>query len=135
MGMMPGETSHTRVSSAAVYVMTFVLGVVLGVVGSFQYSQSPVPLIAIILVVVIFAACLLGGWGTMTVGGALVPGVGWILASFILSMGTHAGSVIITNTPAGKWFLYGGSLAVLAAVACTFALWLRAKGAQLRPPR
>jgi hypothetical protein len=134
MGMMPGGTSAMRVSSAAVYVMTFVLGVVEGVVGSFQYSQSPAPLIAIIIVVIIFATCLLGGWGTMTVGGALVPGVGWIIASFILSMGTHAGSVIITNTPAGKWFLYGGSLAVLAAVVCTFALWLRAKTAQL-PPR
>jgi hypothetical protein len=135
MGMMSGGTSANRVSSAAVYVMTFVLGVAQGVVGSFQYSQSPAPLIAITLVVIIFVTCLLGGWGTMTVGGALAPGAGWILASFILSMGTHAGSVIITNTPAGKWFLYGGSLAVLAAVACTFALWLRAKTAQLQPPR
>jgi hypothetical protein len=135
MGMMPGETSPMRVSSAAVYVMTFVLGVAQGVVGSFQYSQSPVPLIAIILVVVIFATCLLGGWGTMTVGGALAPAAGWILASFILSMGTHAGSVIITNTPAGKWFLYGGSLAVLAAMVVTFALWLRSRAAQLQPPR
>ena len=133
MGMMSGGTSATRVSSAVVYVMTFVLGVVQGVIGSFQYGQSPAPLIAIILVVIIFATCLLCGWGTMTVGGALAPGSGWILASFILSMGTRAGSVIITNTPAGKWFLYGGSLAVLAAVVCTFALWLRDKTAQ--PPR
>jgi hypothetical protein len=135
MGMMSGGVSAMRDSNAAVYVMTFVLGVALGVVGSFQYGQSPAPLIAIIIVVVIFAACLLGGWGTMTVGGALAPGAGWILASFVLSMGTHAGSVIITNTPAGKWFLYGGTLAILAAVACTFALWLRARTSELQSPR
>jgi hypothetical protein len=135
MGMMPGGTSAERVSSAAVYAMTFVLGLAQGVVGSFQYGQSPEPLIAILLVVIIFASCLLGGWGTMTVGGALAPGAGWLLASFILSTGTHGGSVIITNTPAGKWFLYGGTLAILAALVCTFALWLHARTSQLQSPR
>ena len=44
-----------------------------------------------------------------SVSGALVPAVGWILASFVLSMPVSSGSVIIANTAAGKWYLYGGT--------------------------
>ena len=46
--------------------------------------------------------------------GALVPAIGWFLASFGLAMPTAGGSVIITNTTAGEWYLYGG-----AAVRCS----------------
>jgi hypothetical protein len=78
---------------------------------------------------------VLCGWGTMTFSGALAPAAGWLLASFYLSMGTHQGSVIITNTTAGKWYLYGGALAVVASLLANFALWLRAKGPPPLPPR
>jgi len=127
MGMMSGETTTSRAYTFTVYVVIFVLGVVQGVIGSFQYSQPPVPVIAILLAVIIFATCVLCGWGTMTFSGALVPAAGWLLASFYLSMGTHQGSVIITNTTAGKWYLYGGALAVVASLLANFALWLRVK--------
>jgi hypothetical protein len=135
MGMMSGEPASSRVYSLAVYVVLFVLGVVQGVVGSFQYGQSPAPLIAILLVVIIFATCVLCGWGTMTFSGALAPGAGWLLASFLLSMGSHQGSVIITNTTAGKWYLYGGALAVVASLLANFVRWLRAKTPPVTPPR
>lgn len=135
MGMMSSRTTTSRGYTFAVYVVIFVLGVVQGVIGSFQYSQSPVPLIAILLVVVIFATCVLCGWGTMTFSGALAPAAGWLLASFYLSMGTHQGSVIITNTPAGKWYLYGGVLAVVVSLLVNFAMLLRAKGPPSRSPR
>jgi hypothetical protein len=127
MGMMSGEPAASRAYSLVGYVMLFVLGAVQGVIGSFQYSQSPAPLVAIVLVVIIFATCVLGGWGTAAFSGALAPGAGWLLASFFLSMGTHQGSVIVTNTTAGKWFLYGGSLAVVGSLLATFALWLAAR--------
>jgi Family of unknown function (DUF6113) len=127
MGMMSGGTTTSRGYSFAVYAVIFVLGVVQGVIGSFHYSQPPVPLIAILLVVGIFATCVLCGWGTMTFSGALAPAAGWLLASFYLSMGTHQGSVIITNTTAGKWYLYGGALAVVASLLASFALLLRAR--------
>src|SRR5947207_15004320 len=127
MGMMSGGTTTSRAYTFTVYVMIFVLGVVQGVIGSFQYSQPPVPVIAILLAVIIFATCVLCGWGTLTFSGALVPAAGWLLASFYLSMGTHQGSVIITNTTAGKWYLYGGALAVVASLLANFALWLRVK--------
>ena len=106
-----------RAITVAVYVVLFVLGALQGLVGSFQYSQSPVPLVAIILDVAIFATCVLGGWAMRSLNGALLPAVGWILASFIMSMGNSEGSVIITATTAGEWYLYGGAIASLAGVA------------------
>jgi Family of unknown function (DUF6113) len=135
MGMMSGGTTTRRAYTFTVYVVIFVFGGVQGVVGSFQYSQPPVPVIAILLAVTIFATCVLCGWGTMTFSGALAPAAGWLLASFYLSMGTHQGSVIITNTTAGKWYLYGGALAVVASLLANFALWLRAKVPPPEPPR
>jgi Family of unknown function (DUF6113) len=103
----------------------FVLGALQGIIGSFQYSQGPVPLVAIILDLVILGTCLLSGWGTRTFGGALLPAVGWLIASFVLSMPRGNGSVIITNTAAGKWYLYGGSLAAAVGAAAAFTLWAR----------
>ena len=48
------------------YLVLFLLGILQGAIGSFQYGQSPTPLIAIILIVVIFATCLACGWGIGT---------------------------------------------------------------------
>ena len=115
-----------------VYVVLFLLGAVQGVIGSFQYSRSPVPLVAIVLDVAIFATCLLCGWGLRSLAGGLLPAVGWIVASFVLAMPSSHGSVIITNTTAGKWYLYGGAVAAVAGA--TVAFVLRARG-QSRPGR
>ena len=57
----------------------------------------------------------------------LLPAVGWFVASFVLSMPRGNGSVIIANTAAGKWYLYGGSLAAVAGVAAAFVLWARTR--------
>lgn len=120
-----GPQPPQRAVMAAGYVLLFVLGALQGMIGSFQYSRSPVPLIAIILALVIFVTCLLAGWGLRTFGGGLVPAVGWIIASFVLSMPRANGSVIVTNTAAGKWYLYGGALAAVAGAAASFVLWAR----------
>jgi uncharacterized protein DUF6113 len=108
------------------YALLFVLGALQGMIGSFNYSRSPVPLVAIILAVVIFATCVLAGWGMGTFGGGLAPAIGWIIASFVLSMPRPNGSIIITGTSAGEWYLYGGSLAAVAGAAAAFMLWARA---------
>jgi len=105
---------------AAGYLLLFVLGVLQGLIGSFQYGQSPTPLIAIVLVVIIFATCLAAGWGIGTASAGLLPGVGWIIASFVLAMPRPNGSVIITGTAAGEWYLYGGALASLAGAVGPF---------------
>ncbi|HEV3381395.1 MAG TPA: DUF6113 family protein [Trebonia sp.] len=110
----------SRAINAVVYVVLFVFGALQGLIGSFQYSQGPVPLVAIILDVAIFATCVLGGWAMRSLSGALCPAVGWLLASFVMSMGNSQGSVIITATSAGEWYLYGGALASAAGVGATF---------------
>jgi hypothetical protein len=123
-----GQRALTR---AAGYLVLFVLGAVQGLIGSFQYSQQPAPLIAIVLVVIIFGTCVACGWGVGTFAAGLLPAVGWILASFILATGRPNGSVIITATAAGEWYLYGGALGcVVGSVAAYFTRLRRS-----RPPR
>lgn len=116
-------------AAGAVYGALVLLGAVEGLIGSFQYSHvaGPVPLAAIVACLVILATCLLAGWAVRSVTGALMPAFGWILASFVLSMPAANGSVIITNTAAGKWYLYGGTLSTVVGVALSFADLARAR--------
>src|SRR5215831_16559075 len=118
--------------TVGVYGALFLLGVVEGMIGSFQFSRTagPVPVAALVSCVMILATCLLGGWAMRSASGALVPGIGWILASFVLSMPVSSGSVIITNTTPGKWYLYGGTLSVVIGVLVSFGGWLRDAGTQ-----
>jgi hypothetical protein len=121
----PRATGRRRTVTAAGYVMLFVLGALQGMIGSFHYSQSPTPLIAILLVVIIFLTCAGAGWGVGTFGAGLLPGVGWILASFIISMPRPNGSVVITASAAGEWYLYGGAIACVAGCLATFFIRVR----------
>jgi hypothetical protein len=100
------------------YGVLFVFGAVQGMLGSFLYSGmvGPLPLAAIAFCVAILATGLLASRVLGTVSGALVPAIGWIAAAFVLSMPVASGSVIITNTAAGKWFLYGGTLCAVGGV-------------------
>ena len=108
--------------TVGVYSMLFLFGAVQGLIGSFQYSRASrsVPVAALLCCVVILATCLLAAWATRSVSGAVLPGIGWIIASFVLSMPVSNGSVIITSTTAGKWYLYGGTLCVAAGVVASF---------------
>jgi hypothetical protein len=116
--------------SAGVYGVLFLFGAVQGLIGSFQYSRASgsVPLGALVCCAVILATCVLAAWATRSVSGAVLPGIGWILTSFVLSMPVSNGSVIITGTTPGKWYLYGGTLSVAAGVVASFvgvARWAR----------
>ena len=112
--------SGQRALTAVGYLALFLLGLVQGVIGSFQYGQTPTPVIAIILVVVIFLTCAACGWGVGTLGAGVLPAIGWILASFFLAMPKSNGSVIITATTAGEWYLYGGALASATGAVTSF---------------
>jgi hypothetical protein len=116
-----------RLLTAGVYGALFLLGAVQGLIGSFQFSRTAgaVPVAALVCCVLILVTCLLGGWAMRSVSGALVPGLGWIIASFVLSMPVSNGSVIITNTTPGKWYLYGGTLSVVIGVVLSFGRWIR----------
>jgi hypothetical protein len=125
------ERSGHRALTAVGYLMLFLLGAFEGVIGSFQYGQSPAPLIAIVLAVIICATCVACGWGVGTFAAGLLPAVGWIIASFIIAMPRPNGSVVITATSAGEWYLYGGAVACLIGSVTSFFTRLRRPA----PPR
>ncbi len=102
------------------YLLLPVLGAVQGFIGSFQYGQSPAPLVAILFAVIIFATCAGCGWGIGTFAAGLLPAVGWIVVSFVLAMPKSNGSVIITATTAGELYLYGGALGCAAGSVTAF---------------
>jgi hypothetical protein len=116
--------------SLGVYAVLFLFGAVQGLIGSFQYSRASgsVPVAALICCAAILATCVLGAWATRSASGAILPGIGWILASFVLSMPVSNGSVIITSTKAGEWYLYGGTLSVAAGVVASFVAMARRAG-------
>jgi len=122
---LPGRGQ--RAITAIAYLVLFVLGAMQGLIGSFQYGRSPVPLVAILLALLIFATCVLCGWGMRSFSGGLLPALGWIVVSFVLAMPSSHGSVIITNTTAGKWYLYGGAFAAAAGASAAFVLRARAQ--------
>lgn len=119
----PGQ----RALAVLTYLMLLALGVMLGVIGSFQYARGPVPLVAIVLDLAIFVTCLLGGWGMRTFLGSIIPAIGWIIASFVLSMPRSNGSVIIADTAQGQWYLYGGSVAAAVGAAVSFTFRTRTR--------
>jgi hypothetical protein len=116
------------------YVMLLLFGVLQGLVGCFQFSRSlgTFPVAALAFPAGIGVTCVLSAWGMRRPLGGLMPGVGWFITSFVLAMGTPGGSIVITNTTAGKWFLFGGSICVAAGVVIAFALWSPGKTAAAR---
>lgn len=125
---MPDDRQRGLVTAIG-YLVLFVLGGLQGLIGSFQYGDSPAPAIAIVLDLLIFATCVLAGWGLRTYWAGILPALGWIVASFVLATQRSNGSVIITATPAGEWYLYGGALAAAAGAAAAFFGWVRGRRA------
>jgi hypothetical protein len=137
-----GSRSGTRepvahrdaVVAGGAYGLLLILGVVEGLIGSFQYSAWTIgsfPAAAILLCLILLVTCLFGAWGMSSVGGAIVPALGWIVASFVLDAPSHQGSVIVAAVLSGEWYLYGGSVAALLAIAVAFVLWIRRVGQKL----
>jgi Family of unknown function (DUF6113) len=120
-------TSPRALVTGLGYLALFVLGATQGLIGSFQYGRSPVPLIAILLALILFATCVLAGWGMRTYAAGILPALGWIITSFILAMPRPNGSVIISATSAGEWYLYGGALAAAVGAATSFFVWTRSR--------
>jgi hypothetical protein len=111
--------------TAAAYVALFLVGAVLGLIGAFQFSRGPGPLIAIVFDLAILAACVLGSRGMRTAFGGVLPAAGWFIVTVLLTSTSSGGSVIVTATPAGMWFLYGGAVCAAAGAVYAFARWSR----------
>jgi Family of unknown function (DUF6113) len=119
--------------TVAAYLALVLFGLAQGLLGAFFYGTGTAPLTAIGFGVAIGATCVLGGWGMRSPAGGLAPAVGWFAVVFLLATGTSEGSVLITATTAGEWFLFGGSACAAMGVVACFALWSRP--AQGRSPR
>jgi hypothetical protein len=125
----PGQPQRRAVAGGALtggcYAVLFLLGIGEGVVGAFQYSRGigQFPAAALGFDVLILATCVLAAWGMRAPSAGLMPAAGWFAASFVLAMSTPGGSIVITNTTAGKWFLFGGAACAAAGVVAGFVTW------------
>jgi Family of unknown function (DUF6113) len=128
MNVPPAKHGTLSVLTGSVYLVLFLVGAVEGLIGSFQYSRTAgsVPLAAIAFCLALLVTCVLAGWGMRSVGGALIPAIGWLITSFLLSMPVANGSVIITASTPGEWYLYGGTLSAVIGVGASFSSWVRA---------
>jgi hypothetical protein len=124
-GRPPALGDGTAVKAVA-YLALFLVGAIQALIGSFQYSSGPGVLVAICFALGILATCLLGAWGMRTALGGVLPAFGWFLVSIILGSSNSGGSVLVTNTSAGKWFLFGGAVCAAAGALIAFARWSRA---------
>jgi Family of unknown function (DUF6113) len=122
-----GQTGQRReAGAAAAYLALFTLGAMEGLIGCFQFGHSlgGVPVASLAFCALILATSLLGAAGMGTALGGVLPAIGWMAASFLLTLPTAAGSVIVTNTSAGEWYLYGGAACAAAGVVASFR-WRR----------
>jgi len=126
--LRPPSRAEAFITGGA-YAMLFLAGLAIGVISSFEYSRAvlgSVPVAALACCVAIFLGCALGGWAMRRVAGALLPAIGWFVASFGLAMPNTGGSVIIANTSAGEWYLYGGSVSALLGIGTALVTSVRA---------
>ena len=132
----PG-TGGGRLLAVGGYCMLLLLGLLEGMIGSFQYSRAlgSFPAAALAFALGIGVICVLGAWGMSRPLGGLMPAVGWFAAAFAMAMSTPGGSVVITNTGAGKWFLFGGAICALAGVVISFLRWPPARTGVASPRR
>jgi hypothetical protein len=124
-GSGAADWSGERLVTVGGYLMLLVLGVFEGLIGCFQYSRAlgSFPVAAVAFALLIGVTCAAGAWGMHRPLGGLLPGAGWLVTSLVLAMGTQGGSVLITNTAAGQWFLFGGAACAAAGVVTGFVRW------------
>ena len=103
------------------YGVLAVGGAVIGLAGSFyqDYSIGPIPVVAILFVLLNLGGFWLAGWAMGTRLGAVVPAVGWLLVVIFLSSTRPEGDLVISGTMAGYVFILGGAVADVIAIART----------------
>jgi hypothetical protein len=121
-----GQTGQRREFGVLAYAALFVLGVMEGLVGCFQFGHSlgRVPVASLGFCALLLVTCVAGAAGMGTVLGGVLPAIGWMAASFVLTLPTAAGSVIVTSTFAGEWYLYGGAACAAVGIVASFR-WRR----------
>lgn len=104
-----------------VYGVLAVLGVVLGVVGSFEFAWEigEIPVAALLLSALNLLVFRVAGWAMETKFGAVVPALLWMVVLFVLASRRPEGDLVVTGTAAGYVYMFGGALAALVAIAWT----------------
>ncbi|RKS71950.1 hypothetical protein BZB76_4761 [Actinomadura pelletieri DSM 43383] len=123
----PGNAAASdAVVTGAAYAVLGLFGALYGVVGSFvqMWSVERVPVASIVLVLVLFAAVWLAGWGMGGRTGPVVITVAWVIVVFVLSSGGPGGDLAMpaelsdrTNY-AGYVYIIGGLTAAVLGVLC-----------------
>jgi hypothetical protein len=103
------------------YGVLAVLGVLLGVLGSFEFSwqAGSVPVAAIALCVVNLLAFRAAGWAMESKLGAGVPALLWMIILVVLSSRRPEGDLVVTGTNPGYVYMFGGAAAALVAIVWT----------------
>jgi hypothetical protein len=118
------------------YGVLAVLGVLLGVIGSFEFSwqAGSVPVAAIALSAVNLVIFRAAGWAMESRLGAVIPAALWMIILVVLSSRRPEGDLVVTGTTPGYVYMFGGAVAALVAIVWTRSSrsWLLA-GAP-RPP-
>ncbi|MEU8800327.1 DUF6113 family protein [Spirillospora sp. NPDC048819] len=134
-----GEAPLDALVSGAAYAALGLLGVLFGLFGSFMqnWTTGPVPIAAIILVVLVFCMVRLAGLGMGGRLGATIPAVMWALMAFVMSMRRAEGDLVVPGTTAGYVYIIGGMVAAVAGVMLVPAArppgdWLLGKAARPR---
>jgi Family of unknown function (DUF6113) len=127
------------VVTGVAYGVLVVLGALLGLVGSFQFSWTfgGVPVAALVLSLIQFVAFRLAGWameGKLGVGAMAGP---WLIVVVLLSSRRPEGDLVVTGSTAGYLFIFGGSIAAVVAVAVTRSprSWILGGAASVPAPR
>jgi hypothetical protein len=116
-------TGGERAVTIAGCLVLLVLGGVEALIGTFQYSRGPGSLVAICFALGILVTCVLGAWGMRTAAGGVLPAVGWFAVALLLGSSGRGGSVLVTDSTQGKWFLFGGALCAAVGAVIAFARW------------
>jgi hypothetical protein len=130
-----GQTGQRHGLGAAAYTALFVLGVLEGLIGCFQFGHSlgGVPVASLGFCALLLVTIVAGAAGMGTTMGGVLPALGWMAASFVLTLPTAAGSVIVTASTEGEWYLYGGAACAAVGVVASFRWRVRRGGAGRRP--
>ncbi|MEV0399896.1 DUF6113 family protein [Actinoallomurus sp. NPDC050550] len=125
--------------TGAAYGVLAVLGLLIGLVGSFEFSWTAgsVPMAAILLSLVEFAAFRLAGWGMSGRLGVAAMAIPWLIVVVLLSSRRPEGDLIVTGTTGGYVFIFGGAIAAVAAAVATRPArpWILQGVPSASPPR
>jgi len=117
----------TRGLTTITYLALFLFGAAQGMVGAFYYNSGPPPLASLGFDLAILASCVLAAWGTERPPAAFLPALGWFIAAFVLASGTSGGSIIVTASSGGEWFLFGGAAGAMIGALAGFTVSSRRK--------